>query len=57
VSREALLDMQVYFGDLVVDGDRIEYHWTFTGTDTGPGGTGNGVRVKGIRVWSSTRTG
>jgi SnoaL-like domain len=42
--------MQVYSDDLVVDGDRIEYHWTFTGTDTGPGGTGNGVRVKGIRV-------
>lgn len=31
--------------DLVVDRDRIEFHWTFTGTDNGPGGNGNAVRV------------
>jgi len=49
---EALPDMQVYFDDLVVDGDRIEYHWTFTGTNTGPGGTGNAVRVKGFESWT-----
>jgi predicted ester cyclase len=42
---EGLPDMQVYFDDLVVDGDRIEFHWTFTGTNTGPGGTGNAVRM------------
>jgi hypothetical protein len=35
--------------DLNVDGDRIEYHWTFTGTNTGPGGTGKAVRVRGSR--------
>lgn len=44
--------MQVYFDDLVVDGDRIEYHWTFTNTNTGPGGTGNAVRVKGSELWT-----
>lgn len=49
---EALPDMQVYFRDLVVDGDRIEYHWTFTGTNTGPGGTGNSVRVDGFESWT-----
>ena len=49
---EALPDMQVYFDDLVVDGDRIEYHWTFTGTNTGPGGTGNAVRVNGFESWT-----
>jgi uncharacterized protein (TIGR02246 family) len=49
---EALPDMQVYFRDLVVDGDRIEYHWTFTGTNTGPGGTGNAVRVDGFESWT-----
>jgi hypothetical protein len=37
--HEALPDMQVFFDDLVVDGERIEYHWTFTGTNTGPGET------------------
>ena len=49
---EALPDMQVYFRDLVVVGDRIEYHWTFTGTNTGPGGTGNAVRVDGFESWT-----
>lgn len=44
----ALPDMQVYLRDVVVDGDRIEYHWTFTGTNTGPGGTGKAVRVDGF---------
>ena len=49
---EALPDMQVYFDDLVVEGDRIEFHWTFTGTNTGPGGTGNAVRVQGFESWT-----
>jgi uncharacterized protein (TIGR02246 family) len=47
-----LPDMQVFMDDLVVDGDRIEYHWTFTGTNTGPGGTGNAVRVVGYEEWT-----
>ncbi len=49
---DALPDMQVFFRDLVVDGDRIEFHWTFTGTNTGPGGTGNAVRVDGFESWT-----
>ncbi len=48
----ALPDMQVFFGDLVVEGERVEYHWTFTGTNTGPGGTGNAVRVSGFEEWT-----
>jgi uncharacterized protein (TIGR02246 family) len=48
----ALPDMQVFMDDLVVDGDRIEYHWTFTGTNSGPGGTGNAVRVVGYEEWT-----
>lgn len=48
----ALPDMQVYMNDLVVDDERIEYHWTFTGTNTGPGGTGNAVRVTGYEEWT-----
>jgi uncharacterized protein (TIGR02246 family) len=54
---EALPDMQVFFDDLVVDGERIEYHWTFTGTNTGPGGTGNAVRVKGYESWTIDEAG
>ena len=48
----ALPDMQVYLRDVVVDGPRIEYRWTFTGTNTGPGGTGNAVRVDGFEEWT-----
>jgi predicted ester cyclase len=48
----ALPDMQVYMDDLVVDGDRVEFHWTFTGTNTGPGGTGHAVRVSGYEEWT-----
>ncbi len=51
---EGLPDMQVSLRDLVLDGDRIEYHWTFTGTNTGPGGTGNSVRVDGFESWTLT---
>jgi nuclear transport factor 2 (NTF2) superfamily protein len=48
----ALSDMQVYFDDLVVGEDKVEYHWTFTGTNNGPGGTGNAVRVVGYEEWT-----
>jgi uncharacterized protein (TIGR02246 family) len=53
----ALPDMQVYMNDLVVDGERIEFHWTFTGTNTGPGGTGNAVRVTGYEEWTLSAEG
>jgi len=46
------------FPDLVVTFDKLEaapsgteFHWTFTGTNTGPGGTGNKVRMSGYELW------
>jgi SnoaL-like domain len=46
------------FPDMVVTFDRLEttpaatkFHWTFTGTNTGPGGTGNRVRISGYELW------
>ena len=47
----ALPDMQVFMDKLVVEGERTEYHWTFTGTNTGPGGKGKAVRVRGFEEW------
>ena len=32
-------------------GDRQRFHWTFIGTNTGPGGTGNRVRISGYDDW------
>jgi len=46
------------FPDLVVKMDSVNksgsdaaYHWTLTGTNTGPGGTGNFVRISGFEQW------
>jgi hypothetical protein len=34
-----------------MEGDRATYHWTFIGTNKGPGGTGHGVRFSGFEKW------
>jgi len=47
----ALPDLQVVMDDLVIQGDRAAYHWTLSGTNTGPGGTGCQVRIGGFEVW------
>ena len=46
------------FPDMAVKFDRLEntptgteFHWTFTGTNTGPGGTGKKVRISGYELW------
>jgi nuclear transport factor 2 (NTF2) superfamily protein len=48
----AFPDMQVLMDDLVVRGGGVEYHWTLVGTNNGPGGTGNSVRISGFEEWS-----
>jgi hypothetical protein len=47
----AFPDMQVLLDDVVVRGDVVEYHWTLVGTNTGPDGTGNRVRISGFESW------
>ena len=47
----AIPDIQVLFDRLVVKDESVEFHWTFTGTNTGPGGTDNRVRVSGLEDW------
>lgn len=32
-------------------GGRVEYHWTLTGSNTGPGGTGHRVQISGYEDW------
>ena len=48
---EAFPDIRVFMDDLVFKNETIEYHWTFTGTNTGPGGTGKAVRIPGFEEW------
>ena len=47
----AFPDMKVAMDDLHLQADGIIYHWTLTGTNTGPGGTGRSVRISGFEVW------
>jgi predicted ester cyclase len=45
-------DLCVVMDDIVIDGDRAEYHWTLSGTATGPGEIGNRVCISGFEVWN-----
>lgn len=47
----AFPDMGVSFDRLVESGDRVQFHWTLTGTFTGPGGTGKRVHISGHEEW------
>ena len=49
---EAFPDIQVFMDDVVFKDETVEYHWTFTGTNTGPGGTGQAVRITGFEEWT-----
>ncbi len=63
VGRDAIIEVaqgfMTAFPDLVVrmDGLSFEdghviYRWTLTGTNSGPGGTGNAVRISGYEKWT-----
>jgi steroid delta-isomerase-like uncharacterized protein len=63
VGREAIAsvaqEFMTAFPDFVLEmdslrmrGDTVEYHWTFTGTNTGPGGSGKRVRFSGYEEWT-----
>lgn len=45
-------DMVVTMDSLSLAGGRVTYHWTLNGTNTGPGGTGNAVRISGYEEWT-----
>jgi uncharacterized protein (TIGR02246 family) len=45
-------DLRVQLDELKADGDSPEYHWTLTGTNTGPDGTGRTVRISGVERWT-----
>ena len=48
----AFPDMVVRLVELRETSDSIEFHWHWTGTNTGPGCTGNAVDLKGYEQWS-----
>ena len=57
IAKEAQAFMTT-FPDMVVTTDKVvhdeegtKFHWTLTGTNTGPGGTGKRVQISGYELW------
>ncbi len=48
----AFPDMVVTMDSLETTVGAIRYHWTLTGTNTGPGGTGRPVHISGYEEWT-----
>ena len=48
----AFPDMVVQLTKLERDGEKLVFHWRWTGTNSGPGGTGNAVDLNGYEVWT-----
>lgn len=48
----AFPDMEVRMDSVRLDGSHATFHWTWTGTNTGPGGTGMPVRITGYEDWT-----
>jgi hypothetical protein len=53
----AFPDLVVLMNALTVSGPSVYYHWTLTGTNSGPGGTGRPVRISGCEEWTFGRDG
>ena len=57
---ETAREFMTAFPDMVVKMDRVSqdvgghavFRWTWTGTNTGPGGTGKSVRIEGYEEWT-----
>ncbi len=47
----AFPDITVSMDSLPATQKGLEFHWTLTGTNTGPNGTGKKVRISGFEVW------
>ena len=48
----AFPDMVVRMDQISQDGSRAIFRWIWTGTNTGPGGTGQPVRIAGYEEWT-----
>jgi N-acetylated-alpha-linked acidic dipeptidase len=48
----AFPDMVVTMEKLEREGDRFLFRWIWTGTNSGPGGTGKAVRIRGFEEWT-----
>jgi len=53
----AFPDLELLKDRLEILPDAVRYHWTFIGTNTGPGGTGQAVRFSGFEEWTFDESG
>ncbi len=53
----AFPDMVVRLERMDQHGDHPVFRWIWTGTNTGPGGTGKFVRIQGYEEWTLDRSG
>lgn len=53
----AFPDMFLAMDSIVSTASGARYHWTYSGTNTGPGGTGMAVRFSGYEEWSLSEDG
>ena len=53
----AFPDLVVKMDNLTVQEAHVKYHWTLTGTNTGPGETGKSIRISGCEQWRFTADG
>ena len=49
---EAFPDIELTMDSLTVENGNYRYYWTFKGTNTGSGGTGNKVDFSGFEEWT-----
>jgi uncharacterized protein (TIGR02246 family) len=54
---DAFPDIVVKMDSVRQEGSHAIFHWTWTGTNTGPGGTGNSVRIDGYEEWTLSADG
>jgi uncharacterized protein (TIGR02246 family) len=48
----AFPDLRVSMDGVSAHGEHAVYRWTLTGTNSGPGGTGQAVRISGYEEWT-----
>jgi steroid delta-isomerase-like uncharacterized protein len=53
----AFPDMVVTMDSVSQDAGHATFRWTWTGTNTGPGGTGKAVRIQGYEAWTFSADG
>jgi uncharacterized protein (TIGR02246 family) len=47
----AFPDLRIIMDDLSIQNDHIIYHWTLTGNNTGPEGSGRPIHISGSETW------